>query len=74
MKRNAIRLLAWALALAAVLPLPAAASGYLSTSVIKLNSPPVAEDLSFETYAGVPRTGDLTALDPEGDPVTFSIT
>lgn len=38
------------------------------------NQPPVAEDLSVETYKNLPREGLLPASDPEGQPLRFSIT
>lgn len=39
----------------------------------KLNSAPVAENLALETYRQVSVSGAFKALDPEGDPVTFSV-
>ena len=37
-------------------------------------SAPVAENFEFETYRGVSFGGRLSAVDPEGDPVSFEIT
>lgn len=52
----------------------ALASGYLSTTVVKLNSAPVAENMSFETYRGIAITESFRSVDPEGDQVTYSVT
>ncbi len=38
------------------------------------NRPPEAEDTTVVTRSGVPTQVRLTALDPDGDPLTFSIT
>lgn len=38
------------------------------------NSAPVAENFEFETYRGVSFGGQLAAVDPEGDAVSFEIT
>jgi hypothetical protein len=35
---------------------------------------PIAQDLTLTTYRDVAVTGALSALDPEGDPVTFRVT
>ena len=35
---------------------------------------PIAENLSLTTYKNVAVTGTLSAVDPEGDPVTFRVT
>lgn len=40
---------------------------------VRLNSAPVAENLALETYRQVSVSGAFKALDPEGDPVTFSV-
>ena len=38
------------------------------------NSAPVAENFEFETYRGVSFGGQLAAIDPDGDAVSFEIT
>lgn len=38
------------------------------------NCPPVAENISIETLRGVPVEGQLIAVDPEDDDITFVIT
>lgn len=40
----------------------------------KENKPPVAEDSTLETYKNLPNTGALRASDPEGEPLTFTVT
>ncbi len=40
---------------------------------VQLNAAPVAENLALETYRQVSVSGVFKALDPEGDPVTFSV-
>lgn len=40
----------------------------------KENKPPVAEDSTLETYKNLPNTGSLRASDPEGEPLSFSVT
>lgn len=52
------------LALSLGLTLPGAAEG----------SAPVAENFEFETYRGVSFGGELAAIDPDGDTLTFKIT
>lgn len=37
------------------------------------NHPPVAENLEFQTYKNVAYTGQLAAVDPEGDLLTFQL-
>jgi hypothetical protein len=37
------------------------------------NSRPIARNLEYETFAGVAVTGKLTAVDPEGDLLMFSV-
>ena len=75
MKHKRIRsLIAAMLACAAFTTASAAATGYLSISAVNLNSAPVAENLSFETYRSVTFAGELKSVDPEGDEVSYSIT
>ncbi len=75
MKHKRIRsLFAATLACAAFTTASAAATGYLSISAVNLNSAPVAENLSFETYRSVTFAGELKSVDPEGDEVSYSIT
>ncbi len=38
-----------------------------------LNSAPVARNIELTTYRGIAVTGSFTCLDPEGDPVTYSV-
>jgi uncharacterized repeat protein (TIGR01451 family) len=38
------------------------------------NEPPVVEDLTVQTSAGLPVGGTVPATDPEGDPLTFTVT
>lgn len=37
------------------------------------NAAPVAVEMQFETYADLPLYGTLKAVDPEGDPCTFTV-
>lgn len=52
----------------------AAATGYLTTTVVKLNTAPVAENMIFETYTEVTLVENFRSVDPEGDPVTYTVT
>jgi len=45
-----------------------------STADAAENVPPVADNLSVETMRGVPLKGQLTAIDPDDDEITFLIT
>lgn len=38
------------------------------------NEPPIVEDLTVQTSAGLPVAGMVPATDPEGDPLTFAVT
>lgn len=40
----------------------------------KEDLPPVAEDSALETYKNIPAKGNLKATDPEGQPMTFTVT
>lgn len=40
----------------------------------KEDLPPVAEDSAVETYKNIPTKGDLKATDPEGQPMTYTVT
>ena len=40
----------------------------------KVDQPPVAEDSRLETYKNLPNEGLLNVSDPEGDPLTFTLT
>ena len=51
----------------------ALAASYVTT-VVNLNSAPVAENLQCTTFRCVAVTGTFRAVDPEGDCITFSIT
>jgi hypothetical protein len=71
--------LAICILMAALMLLPigapsADASAYITTVVMSVNSSPVAENLEFDTYRGVPITCSFNAIDPENDEMTFSIT
>ncbi len=62
------------LALTAVLAFAAIpASALFYPADVELNSAPVAENMELETFRGVSVSGSFKALDPEGDPVTFSV-
>lgn len=43
------------------------------TTVISQNTPPVAENLEYCTYKNVEISGIFSAVDPEGDLITYSI-
>ena len=58
----------------AVSGISAAAAGYLTTTVVNLNSAPVAENVMCDTFRGVSIEGSFCCLDPEGDAVTYSVT
>lgn len=45
-----------------------------AASKLDTGSPPIAEDLSLETYQNVLITGKFEASDPEGSPLIFTIT
>lgn len=38
------------------------------------DKPPVAEDMALETYKNLPNSAKLKAKDPEGEPMTFTVT
>lgn len=40
----------------------------------KTDQPPIAEDSAMETYKNLENTGTLKVSDPEGQPITFTIT
>ena len=40
----------------------------------KEDKPPVAEDSALETYKNLPNTGKLKAVDPENQPLTYTVT
>lgn len=46
----------------------------LLPSAFAANSAPIAENLELETYRGVSLGGNLAAVDPDGDDVSFEIT
>ena len=48
--------------------------GGLALPVNADNSAPIAENFEFETYRGVSFGGQLEAIDPEGDTLSFEIT
>lgn len=48
--------------------------GGLAIPVSADNSAPIAENFEFETYRGVSFGGQLAAIDPEGDTLSFEIT
>jgi len=54
--------------------LDALAAAYITTSIVTVNSAPVAENLEIETYRCIPVEGEFRSLDPEGDPVTYTVT
>lgn len=39
----------------------------------KEDKPPVAEDFTLETYKNLPNEGSLKAMDPEGQPMTYTV-
>ncbi|WFR60916.1 Ig-like domain-containing protein [Paenibacillus amylolyticus] len=50
--------------------------GGTATSVVTVNiidQPPVTQDFQFTTPANVPVAGAVTATDPDGDPLTFTL-
>jgi hypothetical protein len=75
MKRSLRVTLALALFIAMLMSgMAALAEGeILTTSRIAENSAPIAKNLEFYTYRGVPIAGRFQATDPDGDPVTFCI-
>ncbi len=40
----------------------------------KEDKAPVAQDLALETYKNLPNTGKLPVSDPEGEPITYTVT
>jgi hypothetical protein len=62
-----------AAALSALMLSLSLAPAYAAVAV-KANSAPVAENLELTTYRGISVGGQLSAVDPEGDLVTFSLT
>ncbi len=74
-KRFLLSLVSLLLALTASGCATALAAAYVTTTTVtSLNSAPVAENLSVDTYRGVAVSETLRSLDPEGDPVTYSVT
>lgn len=51
-----------------------AAVSLMTTNVFADNAAPIAQSFEFETYRGVSYGGMLTAVDPDGDEVSFEIT
>lgn len=51
-----------------------AAVSLITTSVLADNSAPIAQSFEFQTYRGVSYGGVLSAVDPDGDEVSFEIT
>jgi len=51
----------------------ALAAPNVTTTVITSNSAPIAENLKFTTYRGIAINGMLSAIDPEGESLTFEI-
>ncbi len=47
---------------------------YAETDDGGISNAPIAENFELETYRGVPVGGQLTATDPEDEPVTFRLT
>lgn len=77
-KKTALRLSSAAVSLVIALclasySLSAFAASYVTT-VVNLNSAPVAENLDCTTFRCVAVTDSFRAVDPEGDAITFSIT
>ena len=66
-----IRILTAGLLTAALLAVPAAAA--LSAGGAQTNAAPVAEDLSLSTYQNVAVTDRFSAVDPEGDLLTYRL-
>lgn len=61
------------LLLLVTLALPAAAMALTAESSAVANAAPIAENLSLSTYKGIAITSRFSAVDPEGDPVTFRV-
>ena len=71
--RPLIRLIALCAALV-LLPLPAAAEGpEIVTVDLTGGSAPIAENQSLDTYTGIAVEGTLTAVDPDGDALTYEL-
>ena len=65
------RILFLSLCLTGVMAMPALA---LTTTTAEVeNNPPIAENLTLKTYKGVAISSRFSAVDPEGDLVTFQI-
>lgn len=46
---------------------------FVTTTVVNVNSPPVAENLIIETYRDVSVTESFKSVDPEGDIVSYAV-
>ncbi|MGM9522163.1 MAG: Ig-like domain-containing protein [Oscillospiraceae bacterium] len=77
MKQNHTKIRAAACILAALMSFSGAsafAAAYITTTtVINLNSAPVAENIELTTYRSVSVGDNFRSLDPEGDTVTYSV-
>lgn len=73
-RRAAAVLLALVLAAGSCMAASAEGGAQVYTTVVTENTAPIAENLSFTTYRNIPVRADFAAVDPDGDPVTFSIT
>lgn len=81
MKPKVLLIRAIALMLVILLSIPvfsgglsALAAAYITTSIVTVNSAPVAENLELETYRCIPVEGEFLSMDPEGDAVTYAVT
>ncbi len=55
-------------------PIPNGGAQVETVVISKGNTAPVAENICLETFMGVAVSGNMKALDPEGESVTFEIT
>ena len=55
-------------------PIPTGGAQVETVVISKGNTAPVAENIRLETFMGVAVSGNMKALDPEGESVTFEIT
>jgi len=56
-----------------ILAIPALAASVVTT-VVTINSAPLAENMEFSTFKNIPITGNLSAVDPDGDLMAYYVT